>query len=147
MTLREVGRPLLSGPPNIRPAPWFSPKGSISQRNTLGIIRVTHPRHESCPPGHLHKELGTTLMDVVVTYPGRYCLSQCKMRLPLHRAHCPGLSHTEASGSLWEVLLSFDTGTPTLIKFQNEAHLGEAFWLPASTPMASNPYCRPSANL
>lgn len=64
-------------------------------------------------------------MDIVVTYPGRYCLNQCSLRLPLHGAHCPRLSHTEASGGLWEVLLPFDTGMSTLMKFQ-EACLGEA---------------------
>lgn len=74
----------------------------------------------------------------VVTYPSRG-LSPCNVRLPLPRAHCPGLSHTEASGGPWEVLLFFHTGTPTLIKFQNEAHLGEVSRLPASTPVASNP--------
>lgn len=65
-------------------------------------------------------------MGIVVTYPDRYCLSQCGLRLPLHRAHCPWLSHTEASGGLWEALLSFNTGTSMLMKFQKEARLGEA---------------------
>lgn len=44
----------------------------------------------------------------------------------MHRTHCLWLSHTEASGGLWEALLSFNTGTSMLMKFQKEARLGEA---------------------
>lgn len=67
MTLQEAGRPLLSGPPTIRPAFGSAPRFNQPEEHS-GHYHGRVPRHESCPPGH-SQELGTIFVGIVVIYP------------------------------------------------------------------------------
>lgn len=140
MTRQEAGRPLPSRPLTIHPAAGSAPKVQ-SARGTLWILLAKPPRHGPCPPGHSLRSSGRHSWTWRSLTLADNCPSHWSLLPPLHRAHSPRsptLRPLVVCG-LWEVLLSLDTGTPTLMKFQNETHLGKASWLPGITPMAPNP--------